>query len=63
MRTWLRLIVFKTEREFHMTAVASPSSIHPVTVRRGHAERRAASPQGAGGGVGGNSVAQILQDH
>lgn len=46
-----------------MTAVASPSSIHPVTVRRGHAERRAASPQGAGGGVGGNSVAQILQDH
>ena len=46
-----------------MTAVASPSSIHPVTVRRGHAERRTASPQGAGGGVGGNSVAQILQDH
>ena len=46
-----------------MTAVASPSSIHPVTVRRGHAERRAASPEGAGGGVGGNSVAQILQDH
>ena len=46
-----------------MTAVASPSSIHPMTVRRGHAERRTASPQGAGGGVGGNSVAQILQDH
>ena len=46
-----------------MTAIASPSSIYPVTVRRGHAERRAASPQGAGGGVGGNSVAQILQDH
>lgn len=46
-----------------MTAYASPASAHSAAAPHGSADRRASSASCASGGVGGNSVVQILQDN